>query len=203
MTDKNELARQTKLAFDFIQKLYLETSYLIKEIEGLLLEEKEKFVICRPSGYAVSARSSTGLESVFVNFWLIKKLAVAFIPEDATKVEKGQTNTTLTKDLKIIYVRTVFDDKDLEQPVIKTGFLTNIEVKQPGERWIGKFEKMMSHLTYNDQKIFIEPNMVDYEDVYIKLKGRFIDHDLYDLNDSKTVYEKVIVPTLKIYRAGK
>jgi len=34
--DKSEVIHQTTLAFDFIQKLYLEVSYLIKEIEGIL-----------------------------------------------------------------------------------------------------------------------------------------------------------------------
>ena len=203
MTDTKELARQTALAFDFIQKLYLESSYLIKEMEGLLLEEKEKFVICRPSGYAVSARSSTGLESVYVNIWLMRKLAVAFIPEDVTKVEKGQTHTMLSKDLRVLYVRVVFDDKDIDQPVINTGFLTNFEIKQPGERWSGKFEKMMSHITYNDQKIFVDPDKVVYEDASVKFDGRFIKNNLYDLNDSKNLYEKVIVPTLGKFRTSK
>ena len=34
--NKNEIVDQTRLAFDYIQKLYLETSYFIKEVEGLL-----------------------------------------------------------------------------------------------------------------------------------------------------------------------
>jgi hypothetical protein len=201
--DKNELAKQTKLAFEFIQKLYLETSYLIKEIEGILLEEKEKFVICRPSGYAVSVRSSTGLESTYVNLWLMRKLAVSFIPEDSTMLEKGQTHTNITRDLKILYVRIVFDDKDIKEPVINSGFLTNFEIKEPGKRWTGKFEKMMSHITYNDQRLFIEPGKVDYEDSHVKFNGRFVDNYLYDLIDSETLNKKVIEPTLKLFRAIK
>ena len=47
MIEKSDLPKQTKLAFDFIQKLYLEISYMIKEIEGLLYEQEEKFVIGR------------------------------------------------------------------------------------------------------------------------------------------------------------
>ena len=58
MVDKAHLMEQTNLAFDFIQKLHLEVSYLIKEIEGILYEEEEKFIIGRPSGYEISARSS-------------------------------------------------------------------------------------------------------------------------------------------------
>ena len=48
--DRSEIVQQTKLAFDFIQKLYFEVSYLIKEIEGLFAEEEEGFILCRPSG---------------------------------------------------------------------------------------------------------------------------------------------------------
>ena len=36
--NKKEIAKQIKNAFDFIQKLYNESSYLIKEIEGQLDE---------------------------------------------------------------------------------------------------------------------------------------------------------------------
>ena len=55
MNNKNDLIEQTYLAFDFIQKLYLEVSYLIKEIEGNLQEEKEKFIIGKPGGgYAIT-----------------------------------------------------------------------------------------------------------------------------------------------------
>jgi hypothetical protein len=62
--EKKGLIEQTRLAFDFIQKLYLEASYLVKEIEGQLAEEEEQFVFGRSGGYAVTARSSTGLEPV-------------------------------------------------------------------------------------------------------------------------------------------
>ena len=41
--NKSELIAQTRLAFEFIQKLYFEISYLIKEMEGLLAEEEEEF----------------------------------------------------------------------------------------------------------------------------------------------------------------
>ena len=56
MVDNAHLVEQTNLVFDFLQKLYLEVSYLIKEIEGILYGEEEKFIIGRPSGYSISAR---------------------------------------------------------------------------------------------------------------------------------------------------
>lgn len=200
MTGKKEIITQTQLAFEFIQKLYLEVSYLIKEIEGTLFEEEEKFSICRPSGYGVTARGSTGLESVYVNMWLMRKLAVAFIPEILTKMEKGQTHTDLNKDLRVLYVRVVFDDVAVDQPKLFTGYFTNFEVNKPGEKSKNRFEKMMSHITYNDQKVFHDPQAIEYEDAYFKFNGKFIETNLYDISDSKALGEKVIAPTLALYR---
>ncbi len=110
MINKSEITEQTNLAFDFIQKLYLEVSYLIKEIEGILHEEEEKFIIGRPAGYGISARSSTGLESTNVNLWLLRKFAVFFVPEDKTRVERGQTITEIDDNLKILYLRIILRD---------------------------------------------------------------------------------------------
>jgi hypothetical protein len=86
---KKEIVEQTRLAFDFIQKLYFEVSYLIKEIEGLLAEEEEEFVIGRPSGYGINTRSSTGLEANNIRLWPLRKLAVFFVPEARTQRKNG------------------------------------------------------------------------------------------------------------------
>ena len=67
MTNKSGIIEQTNLAFDFIQKLNLEVSYLIKEVEAMLSEEGERFIIGNPAGYGISARSSTGLETANVS----------------------------------------------------------------------------------------------------------------------------------------
>lgn len=200
MTDKKELIRQTNLAFDFIQKLYLEVSYLIKEIEGSLLQEEEKFIICRPSGYAITARSSTGLESINVNMWLMRKLSVSFVPEELTKSERGQTSTEINNSLRVIYVRVVLDDKKIEQPTLYSGVLSGFNVKPQGERWLNKFEKLMGHIEYNDQKVFTEPETIEYEDAYIEMKGKLITNYLYDINDNETLYSKVIMPSVELFR---
>jgi len=200
MTKEIELVRQTRLAFDFIQKLYLEVSYLIKEIEGILLEEEEKFIICRPSGYAITARSSTGLEAANVNMWLLRKLAVSFVPENNTSLERGQTHTELNEDLRVLYVRAVLDDKNVEQPALYSGALFNFQTKPQGAKWVKKFENLMGHIEYNDQKIFNQPEALDYEDAYIKLQGKLVRNNLYNINDSETLYSKVIFPSLEIFR---
>ncbi|HHW03016.1 MAG TPA: hypothetical protein GXX35_09420 [Thermoanaerobacterales bacterium] len=200
MTNKEEIIRQTALAFDFIQKLYLEVSYLIKEIEGTLGEEEEKFVIGKPSGYGISTRSSTGLEANNVPLWLLKKFAVFFVPEEKTKPgERGQTITELGDDLRVLYLRIMLNDKHIDEPIIYSGVLYNIN-KKPQVKGFNKFENIMGHIEYNDDKVFKDPENIDYNDVYISFQGKLIKNNLYDINDSQTLYDKIIKPSLELYR---
>ena len=84
--NKSETAKQIKNAFEFIQKLFNESSYLIKEIEGQLAENEHRFQILKTSGYAISGRSSNGLEANNVIFWLLRKFGVAFVEETKTEL---------------------------------------------------------------------------------------------------------------------
>ena len=199
MINKSEIIEQTNLAFDFIQKLYIEVSYLIKEVEGILHEEEEKFIIGRPAGYGISARSSTGLESINVNLWLLRKFSVFFVPEDKTKIERGKTISEIDNNLKILYLRIILRDKNINEPVIYSGVLYNIR-KKPQAKWIKKFENLMGHLEYNDAKIFKNVKKIDYEDAYMKIQGKLIKNNLFEINDSETILNKIIKPSLELYR---
>ena len=200
MADKAHLVEQTNLAFDFIQKLYLEVSYLIKEIEGILLEEEEKFIIGRPSGYAVSARFSTGLESNNVSLWLLRQFAVFFIPDNKTKITGAVTQTNIDKNLRVLYIRIVLNDKNVLSPTIYSGVLHDIEIKPSGERYIKKFEHIMQHIGYNKDKIFKDGRKINHEDAFVKIKGEFISNKLFEINDSDTIMKKIIKPSLDLYR---
>lgn len=70
------LIEQNNNAFDYIEKLYLETSYLIKEVAGILEDEEENFLIGKPSGFQISSTASSGLEPNYVKSWLLKKFSV-------------------------------------------------------------------------------------------------------------------------------
>jgi len=199
MINKSEIIEQTNLAFDFIQKLYLEVSYLIKEIEGILHEEEEKFIIGRPAGYGISARSSTGLEPTNVNLWLLGKFAVFFVPEGKTNVKRGQTITEIDGNLKILYLRIVLRDKNIDEPAVYSGILYNIQ-KKPQAKWIGKFENVMGHLEYNDDKIFKNVEKIDYEDAYIKIQGKLVKNNLFEINNSETIRKKIVEPSLELFR---
>jgi len=102
------MIENTVNAFNFIQRLYDETATLIREIEGLLGDEPECFMIGRPSGYGISTRGSTGLEQQNVNRWLTKRFAVFFMPEDVLKLQKGQTVTPLPTT-NVVYLRFLLD----------------------------------------------------------------------------------------------
>ena len=76
------LSNQSKNAFDFIQKLYHEVSYMIREVEAAIADEEEEFVICKPGGYGITAATSKALEPLLVNQWLLRRFSVSFAPED-------------------------------------------------------------------------------------------------------------------------
>ena len=177
MTTKKELIEQTNLAFEFIQKLYLEVSYLIKEIEGLLSEEQERFVIGKPGGYGINARSSNGLEAASVNYWLLRRLSVFFVPEDNT-TKTAQTVTKITDTLKVLYVQILLNTGKGHQPEIYSGVLYNIQIK-PNSKWIKKFENLMGHLEYNYNKFVREGNKIKHKDSYMSFDGELIKNNLY------------------------
>ena len=199
MNNKSEIVEQTNLAFDFIEKLYLESSYLIKEIEGILNEEEEKFVIGKPGGYGISTTSSRGLEINNVRSWLLKKFSVFFVPKEKTVLKGGGTVTKIDKNLKVLYLRIVFYDKTIKEPTVYSGVLYNIEKKSKTE-WFSKFEQVMSNIEYNDYKVFKDIKKIDYENIYIKVQGELMKNSLFGISDSETIVNKIIKPSLELYR---
>jgi len=193
-----DIAVQTKTAFDFIEKLYLETSYLVKEIEGILYEEEERFVIGRPSGYQVSTRMSSGLETNYVKLWLFKKFGVFFVPEEETKLKGGQTYTPMRDDLKVIYLRVVLEDPQEAAPVVCAGVLYDIW-NRPSDK-ISKFEHLMGSIQQKDDRIFASGERVSYEDPSLRLKGKFLKNNLFEMTSSLALVEKIVNPTLDLYR---
>jgi len=200
--ENKELKEQVKLAFEYIDKLYLEISFLIKELEGILSNEDEEFVIVKPSGYKITTKGSTGLESNNVSMWLIKKIAVAFVSKVDTKINKGTTVTDFTKNLKVVYVRFVLDDKDINEPTVYFGILHSIVLKQK-DKWIKKFENLISHIEYAGDKFFGDNKNINYSDNIITVKGDMSKCHLLDLNDNNKINKEIIQPLLKMYREHK
>lgn len=196
--DKHQVAQQIELAFDFIQKMYLESVYLIREIEGQLAEHDSHFVILKPSGYGVNSRSSNSLEPNWVNFWLMRKFGVAFIPESQTETLKAQTHTEITDSLKVLYFRIILNDKKIKEPKLLFGTFYNIK-KQKDGGWVKKFENLMGQFEYVDNKLFGNLPDVTFENSEFQLKGRFKEVNLLDINSSEELITKVINPAIKIF----
>lgn len=199
-TNKTEIKNQIKNAFEFIQRLYNESSYLIKEIEGQLGESKYRFQILRPSGYSVSTRSSTGLEANNVSLWLPRKFSVAFVEEDVTEITKGQNFTEISKELKVLYFKFKLDEKNLDEPKLLFGVFYDIEKYKD---WVKKFENLMGTLEYVDNKMFSKFSTIDYKDGTFKIKGKFRMVNLLDINSSLELNEKVLEPIIKMYEQIK
>ena len=187
------------MAFDFIEKLYLESSYLIKEIAGILNEEEEKFIIGKSGGSGISSTISKGLEPNNVNLWLLKKFSVFFVPKEKIVLRGGGTITKIDKDLKILYLRIVLYDKNIKEPTVYSGVLYDIEKKSETE-YPSKFEQVMTILESNDYKVFKNIQKINYENVYIKIQGELVKNNLFEITDSETIVKKIIKPSLELYR---
>lgn len=199
--EKSTLITQTIAAFDFVEKLYTEVSYLIKQLEGNLAEEDEKFVIGRHAGYSVSAHLTTNLDSQSIREWLLKSFAVFFAEKEKTRTERGKTITKITPDLRILYFRFMLHEKDLKEPVIYAGYLYDIKPTALGS-WIKQFEHIPGNIIeINDEKIFKTPQRVNYENSRVKFKGKFIEVPLFDINNAEAISTKLIKPALKLYRS--
>ena len=194
--NKTEITNQIKNAFDFIQKLYYESSYLIKEIEGQLGQNEHRFQLLRTNGYSVSARSSTGLEPNNVNLWLLRKFAVAFVEESSTELQKGQNVTEINEKLKVLYFRIILDDKTQSEPQLIFGVFYDIKQYKDVIR---KFENLLGYFEYGDNKLFTKIPDIDYEDGNFKIKGNFKKVNLLDINSSDELLEKVINPAIEIF----
>lgn len=196
--NKKEIVEQTKLANEFMDRLYFESSYLIKEIEGLLKQEDEEFVIGKPAGYGITTKGSNSLKEV--ENWLLKKFSVFFVPEEFTKNERGNTITDFKDDLKIIYLRFVLHDKNIIEPKIYIGVLKGLTSKTEEKKWPDKVEHIMGHIEYNENKILKDISNINYEDKNLTLKGKLIEINLFDITNSDDIADKLIKPAMKIFR---
>jgi hypothetical protein len=192
-----DIVEQTKLAFDFIQKLYLETSYFIKEIEGALQQEEEEFRILKPAGYAISAYRSVGLDSTLVEQWFIRKGAVFFAAKDDAELVRGQTVTKIKPGLKLIVVHFVLYDKELEAPEVWAGVTSDIIQKKE----YSKFEQHVWKFVYYEKKIFRDTGKFGYEDGDCSFKLYLFKRPLYDISSSEDIQREIIEPVLTHYRA--
>jgi hypothetical protein len=191
------LEMQTRNALSFVQKLYFEISYLIKEVEGLLHLEEEEFVIGRPSGYAVTSGKSTGLEPANVESWLSKAFTVFFVSDKETKLQSGMTITPFHNQLRLLLLDIELEGKKNKTPRIMAGVLYDIRSKRDNYT---KFEHMMSEFIYSRDRVFASVPELSYEDSYLSMKGNLFNLPLFSVQTSEDISQKIVEPMLAQYR---
>jgi hypothetical protein len=192
------LAAQYQNAFEFVQKVFYETSYLIKEIEGILQQEEEPFFIGRPSGYQVTTRTSSGLEPINVEYWQPRTLTVFFGTEKDTISDGGVTKTIFHNLLKLLVVHIELLGKNQTAPRIICGCLKGFTCKRPEK--IKKIEHVFAKFAYYPQKIFGSLPKVSYTDADCSFEGTFFDEPLFSINNSEDVMKKLVQRMLRLYR---
>ena len=163
------ILEQTKNALDFIRKLHLEISYLFREIESILLREMERFVILKPGGYQITARTSNGLEPAFVDLWMPKDFSIFFAPEAFIEESRSITITHPKENLKILFFQIKILNGKFSEPKIYYGFFNNIKLKKEHN----KIEQMVGEFTYSTYRIFQNPPNIIFDSTYWSLKGNF------------------------------
>lgn len=207
---KSGNANQVKNAFEVIQKLYQESSSLIREIESQLSEKKSEFQLFS-DGYCICSRTSIGLEAQEVNSWLLRQFAVTFVEKSMVdlqnvdysrtenlKLENGLASCTKNdENFKILYFRFVLDDKNQSEPQLIFGVFYDIKLYK---NWVKKRGNLLVAIEYADDRLLAQFPNVDFENENFKLKGNFKKVNLFDINSTDDLTEKVINQAIQIYK---
>ncbi len=196
----NDIATQTINALAFVKKLHFEISFFIKEIEGLLLEEKERFKILKPAGYSVTSRTSSGLDSGGVELWMPKDFTVFFCTEEFTDSDKGITITEFQEGLKILFIHIRLSNHKIEEPKIFFGVLYDIKPKKDDTK---KFEKIAWVFSYFASKVLSQKQKINFEDNYSSFKGKYLQKKLLSIQSSSDIKKRILEPLLEIFNDVK
>lgn len=191
----SELETNTKNAFDLLQKLYFEISYLIRETEGLL--GQHDMIILRPSGYAITTRTSTGLEPANVEYWFPRTVTTFFCPNEMTELSRGQTNTPFTESLRVLVLHLDLHNEHIEAPTVFAACIRNIRTKKNH----AKFEHLLWVFPQHGRKLFESPPTISYEDTNCSFVGDFVEAPLFSVSSSEKIGELLVDPMLEMYRA--
>lgn len=198
--NKEDMLENTHNAFDFVEKLYLESTYLIKEVEGMLVEEEEEFIIGKPGGYQVTFLGSKGLEQRNVTNWLPKSMAVFFVPKSDTTEKAGVTVTRLDSTKKAVYLRISLYEKEYKHPKIFFGVLGRFKKNNESNKWPTKVEDLIGHFEYYKNSFFSILPEIRYETLNVNVYGKLDSVPLFNVNNSEDIKKLVVNPALKLYR---
>jgi len=198
--DADRLAKQVKLAYEFVEALHGQALALIKDVETQLAQAPEELQCLRPGGYRFAVNSlSFSLErpqATIANYY-----AVCFRHfKDRIK------NTPLGPDVPpIAFLKVVLRERGLEHPEVRFGIVSEV-TKSPEkvDAWPKKFEDVISYIiasralvgpAWSDQEAVTKP----YHDGYISLAIRGKGVRLADLPDSEAIAVNIVDPLLAMY----
>jgi hypothetical protein len=58
----------------------------------------------------------------------------------------------------------------------------------------------MTQIEYNESKVFDGNEKIDYEDRLISFKGKLESTNLFDIQSSQDIADKILAPALNIFR---
>ena len=195
-----DLAKDTKNAFDFIERLYRETVYLIKEVEGLLKhDEVSPFAIITSSGYAITTAASKSL--TMYRPWLPHDATVFFRPITSSTPVQSKAKTPISLGLNMLVLRVEFVSAAADRPQVLMACLHHVKMKRGAQY----FEDLNSTFAYGGGIIFARraEGVVDYEDAACIIKGRLIQADLFAIENSDAIVTRLVQPILEIYRSRR
>ncbi len=198
--DADRLAKQVKLAYDFMEALHGQVLALIKDVETQLAQAPEELRCLRPGGYRFTVNpislSLDRPQATMVDYYAV------YFRHFVGRIR----NSPLDQNVPPIgFLKIVLRERGLEHPEARFGVIT--EVEKPAERgdsWPSKFEDIISNIT---NRALIGPPWSsrgrvkqDYQDIYISLVINGTGVRLADLPDSEAIADKIIDPLLAMYR---
>jgi len=195
------LAKQIKLAYDFMESLHGQAISLLKDVETQLSQSPEDLQCLKPGGYRFTTNQmSYGLERAQPT--IADYYALYF-----RQYRERAKNTQLDQDIPpICFLKVVLRELGLEHPEVRFGVLTQITKNADrGDKWPNKFEDMINDITFRalvgpppwaNRKTVRE----EYKDSYISLVVNGQGVRLALLPNSEAIADKIVDPLLKIYR---
>ncbi len=188
--ERLEFIEQTDRALRYIDALNHEVALLFREVEAAL--KPHEFILGRPSGYGITTRTSTGLDSQYVASWLPTSFTTFFVHKDQTRFSSGITHTLPTPDLRPLIMHIELARRP--EPRILFGIIENIEIRHRKQQ---KFENYIGRIIQYSERIFANLPEVAFSDSAVSFTGKFQEAPLYDINNAAAIRKAIVEPLVE------
>ena len=201
--DASRMAKQIKLAYEFMEALHGQAIALIKDVEAQVAQADEELQSLRPGGNYRFAASPMSYSLERPQTAIADYYAVYFryFP-DRVK------NTLLDGDVPpICFLKVVLRELQLEQPEARFGVITEIvKPAERGDKFPRNFEDLINDPISNkalDGPAWSSQDTVTrpYERSYVSMAIRGKGVRLAELPDSEAIAVRIVEPLLEMFRA--